>query len=381
MKSQAEQRSLLVGGTRRWVVKLGSNLLAPEGRDVRRERLAALAAQVAALSREGREVVLVSSGAIASGMRMLGLKRRPEAIDEKQALAAMGQPELMRAYGEAFGAEGLKTAQVLLIQDDFQERRRSQRARAALEAVLKRGVVPVINENDAVAVEEIRMGDNDVLSAMVALLLSADLLVILTDVDGLYTGRPGKDAGARKLDTVESVTPALRKAAGGSGSEVGSGGMATKLAAAERVTRAGRAAVIASGEDPKVLLRLARGEAVGTLFLPAGEKMPSVKRWLSSLHRCAGSITVDAGARAALVERGRSLLPSGITRVSGGFGEGEAVSILDPAGREFARGAAQYSAEELGRIKGLNAKEIAGVLGSSRGDEAVHRDNLLILEE
>jgi len=373
-------RARLLGGAKRLVVKLGSSLLAPEGSGLRTERLDALAAQVAELHAQGREVVLVSSGAIASGMRLLKLDRRPEAVEEKQALAAVGQPDLMRAYAEAFGHHGLFTGQVLLTTDDILARKRFLNARKGLLALLARGVVPIVNENDMVAVDEIRLGDNDLLSAHVAVLVQADALILLTDVDGLHTGRPGSDAGARRLDIVEAVTPEVKRMAGrASGSGVGSGGMQTKVQAAEQVTRAGHAVLIARGTEERILLRAVGGEAVGTLFLPAGTRMPSRKRWLAFGVKTHGAIVVDAGARAALVTGGKSLLPKGIQRVVGAFGRDEAVSLEGPDGVEFARGLAAYSAEEVGRIKGLPAKEIAKALGYTRGDEVVHRDRMVLL--
>lgn len=375
-----ETRAKLLGGAARLVVKLGSNLLAPAGAGVKLDLVKSLAGQVAALRREGREVVLVSSGAIASGMRVLGLKRRPEAVEDKQALAAVGQPELMRQYAEAFAPLGIPVAQVLLVSDDILARRRFLNARKALRALLSRGVLPVANENDTVAVDEIRVGDNDTLSAHVALLTDADALVILTDVDGLYDGNPARDRGAKRLGVVAEITPEIRKLAGrGAGSAVGVGGMQTKVQAAEMLTSAGRAVVIARGTDEDVLARIVRGEDVGTLFLPAARRMSSRKRWLAFGVRTRGAVVVDAGARAALEKRGKSLLPRGVVRVEGTFGAGDAVALKDCDGQEFGRGLAGYSAEEISRIAGRAAGEIAAILGESRGDEVVHRDNLVLL--
>ncbi len=372
-------RAQLIGGARRLVVKLGSSLLAPEGTEVRTERLDALAAQVAELDAQGREVVLVSSGAIASGMRLLKLSRRPDAVEEKQALAAVGQPDLMRAYAKAFERHGLFTGQVLLTTDDILTRKRFLNARKGLLALLARGVVPIVNENDMVAVDEIRLGDNDLLSAHVAVLVQADALILLTDVDGLHTGKPGAE-GVRRLDVVEAVTPEVKRMAGrASGSGVGSGGMQTKVQAAEQVTRAGHAVLVARGTEERILLRAVAGEAVGTLFLPAGTRMPARKRWLAFGVRTHGAIVVDAGARTALVTGGKSLLPRGIQRVVGDFARDEAVSLQGPDGAEFARGLTAYSAGEVGRIKGLAAKDIAKTLGFTRGDEVVHRDRMVLL--
>jgi len=276
MSPEAARRKWL-GGARRLVVKIGSSLLAPASGAERRARLRALAAQIAALRRDGREVVLVSSGAIASGMRLLGVRRRPAGVVAQQALAGIGQPELMRAYAEAFAPHRLRVAQVLVTRDDIRDPRRRRNARHALRELLRRGTVPVVNENDTVAVEEIRMGENDVLSAYVTLLADADALVLLTDVDGLLDGRPGN--GGARVGVVRAVTAAVRRLAGrGAGSAVGTGGMRTKLEAAGLATRAGHAALIARGSLPRVLQRALAGEDVGTLFPPAGRRLSHRER-------------------------------------------------------------------------------------------------------
>jgi len=374
-------REAVFSSAKRVVVKIGSSLLAPEGTRVRASRLWDFAAQVAGLRKSGREVIIVSSGAIASGMRLLGMKSVPSQVEQKQALAAIGQPDLMQAYAKAFGEKGLKVAQILLTQDDLRERKRFGNARAALEALLKRGVVPIVNENDVVAVDEIRMGDNDTISALVALLCGADLLVLLTDVDGLFRGDPRKDAGAERVPVVDRITPEVRKWAGvRPGSAVGSGGMPTKLRAAAMVTRAGHAVLIARGTDSGVLTRAFRGEDCGTLFLPAGSRMPDHKRWLAFGVRPSGSVIVDAGARNALTTGGKSLLPKGITRIAGEFRQGDAVSVLDEDGIEFARGVTSYSSKEINLIKGLSTRDIEGKLGVKRADEVIHRDRMVLLE-
>jgi len=378
----ASNRDTSLASAKRLVIKLGSSLLAPEGSQVRQERLKALASQVAHLKKEGRQVVLVSSGAIASGMRIKKFARRPAAVEEKQALAAIGQPELMHAYSRAFAEHGITVAQVLLTKDDILTRGRYLNARRALQALLDLDAVPIVNENDTVAVDEIRMGDNDLLSAHVANLTEADALIILTDVDGLYTANPAKNSSAVRLDSVDRITPEIRRMAGlMPGSSVGSGGMETKLAAAALVTAAGHAVLVARGTDERVIERAVAGEAVGTLFLPAGRRMPSRQRWLAVGAQARGSITVDAGARDAVVKKGRSLLPRGITAVSGTFERGEAVILRDPGGAEFGRGLASYSSAELERVKGLPSASIAAALGYTRGDTAVHRNNMAIKEE
>jgi glutamate 5-kinase len=374
-------RGKIFASAKRVVVKIGSSLLAPEGIKVREERVRSFASQVAALRKSGREVIIVSSGAIASGMRLLGMKTRPTAVEQKQALAAVGQPDLMRAYASAFGRKGLRVAQVLLTQDDLRERKRFLNARAALEAILARKLIPIVNENDVVAVDEIRMGDNDTLSALVALLCGADLLVLLTDVDGLFRGDPRRDSGAARVAVVDRITAEVRRWAGVTpGSSVGSGGMATKLKAAGMVNRAGHAVLIARGTDREVLTRAFNGGDCGTLFLPAGTLMPAHKRWLAFGVKPAGSVSVDAGARNALTGGGKSLLPKGITRVAGEFRPGDAVSILSDDGIEFARGVTSYSSKEILMIKGLATGEIVKILGSKRSDEVVHRDRMVIIE-
>ena len=380
MAGDGSARAELLGGASRLVVKIGSNLLAPAGKGIRRDLVRSLAGQVAALRKDGKEVVLVSSGAIASGMRVLGLKRRPEAVEEKQALAAVGQPELMRLYAEAFGARGIAVAQVLLVSDDILARRRFLNARKALLALLERGVLPIANENDTVAVDEIRVGDNDTLSAHVALLTDADALLILTDVDGLYDGNPRRDSGAARLSVVPEITAEIRRLGGRTaGSAVGSGGMMTKLAAAEMLSCAGRAVAIVRGTDDDILVRAVRGEDVGTLFLPAGKRMSSRKRWLAFGVKTRGAVVVDAGARTALEKRGKSLLPRGVVRAEGTFSAGDAVALKDGSGEEFGRGLVNYSSEEIGRIAGKAASEIPGILGESHGDEILHRDHLVLL--
>ena len=374
-------RGKYFASAKRVVIKIGSSLLAPEGTKVREERVRSFATQVAALRKSGREVIIVTSGAIASGMRVLGMKIRPTSVPQKQALAAIGQPDLMRAYSNAFGRRGLRVAQVLITRDDLRERKRFLNARCAIEAILARKVIPIVNENDVVAVDEIRMGDNDTISALVTLLCGADMLVLLTDVDGLFRGDPRKDSGAVRVAVVDRITAEVRRWAGvNPGSAVGSGGMATKLKAAGMVTRAGHAVLIARGVDRDILTRAFSGVDCGTMFLPAGTRMPTHKRWLAFGVNPAGSVTVDAGARSALTGGGKSLLPKGITRVTGEFKSGDAVSILDENGVEFARGITSYSSKEISMIKGLASTEIAAALGAKRGDEVVHRDHLVVIE-
>src|SRR5512138_636814 len=366
---------------KRLVVKVGTGTLAgPEGR-FDRPNCARLAAELAEIAR-GRRVVLVSSGAVALGAERLGLERsraRPWDIPTKQACAAVGQPHLMAAWGEALGARGLAVAQVLLTADDLASRKRFLNARRTLERLLDAGVVPVVNENDTVAVDEIKVGDNDSLAALVAGCVEANLVLMLTDVEGLYDRTPGQP-GAALLREVPRVTAEIERMAGGAGSERSVGGMATKVKAARRLAAQGVATALLSGRRPGAIGALLAGEAVGTVFAAGKERMPSRKGWLAVAARGKGMILVDAGARRALVDQKRSLLPSGVKSVQGHFGVGDPVDIaVDPA-RSFARGLAGYAADEVRRIAGLKTGEIERALGYKYLDEIVHRDDLVVLD-
>ncbi|MFQ5897668.1 MAG: glutamate 5-kinase [Candidatus Methylomirabilia bacterium] len=363
---------------RRLVIKVGSGLLASPGGGLDPDAMVELADELARVMSEGREVVLVSSGAIAAGVGRLGLKERPRSIPEKQAAAAVGQSALMWHYEQAFARHGLKVAQVLLIQDDISHRTRYLNARNTLLALLAFGILPIVNENDTVAVDEIKVGDNDNLSALVAHLVDADLLVLLTDVDGLYSGDPRRDAAATRIDRVEAVTEEIRHLVWDDPRTVSVGGMATKLQAAEKAGASGIPMVIAGGREPRVLQRLLGGEPVGTLFLARGDRLAARKRWIAFAVPPQGRLTVDAGARRALVEQGRSLLPSGLVEVDGDFEAGEVVALADTDGKEFGRGLVNYDSEELNRIRGVRSAAIEGILGYKRLDEAIHRDNLVV---
>ncbi len=329
-----------LGRVRRLVVKVGSGLVTTPGVGASPARIDALAADIASVS-EGRRIVLVSSGAIATGMARLGLVERPRSIPEKQAAAAVGQSALMWQYEAAFG---------------------------------------IVNENDTVAVEEIKVGDNDNLSALVASLIDADLLVLLTDVDGLYTDDPSVNARARKLDTVDAVTDEIVRLAHDRADRVSVGGMATKLQAARKAAAAGVPMVIASGLEPGVLRRILDGESVGTYFAPKADRLGARKRWIAFAVPPQGRLTVDAGALAALTQRGKSLLPSGIVEIEGDFDSGEVVALLGGAGgKEFARGVVNFDATELRKIRGAKTQEIEHRLGYKSFDEVIHRDNLVIL--
>lgn len=364
---------------KRLVVKVGSGLISAPGRGLLPDRIGALADELAALTKDGREVVVVSSGAIASGMARLGLTRRPRSIPEKQAAAAVGQSALMWHYEQAFARHGIRVAQVLVTQEDISARPRYLNARNTLQVLLRFRVVPVVNENDTVAVEEIKVGDNDNLAALVAHLVDADLLVILTDVDGLYTGDPRVDPEARRLETVEAVTEEIERLVWDADGQVSVGGMSTKLEAARKATSSGIPMVIASGRVPGTLQRVLRGEPLGTYFVPRGDRLAGRKRWIAFAVPPQGRLTVDAGARSALVERGKSLLPSGVVEVEGEFHAGEVVSLSVAEGKEFARGLTNYDAAELRKIQGAKTKDLEGRLGYKSFDEVIHRDNLVLL--
>ncbi|MGH7356656.1 MAG: glutamate 5-kinase [Candidatus Rokuibacteriota bacterium] len=368
-----------LGRLRRVVVKVGTGLLTVPGGGLDPDRIAALARELAAVKRE-REVVLVSSGAIAAGVARLGLGARHRSIPETQAAAAVGQSALMQHYEVAFKRHGTAVGQVLLTADDISDRARYLNARNTLLALLKLGVLPIVNENDTVAVEEIKVGDNDNLSALVASLIDADLLVLLTDVDGLYTSDPATDPGAEKLDTVEAVTDEIERLVW-KGSGVGSvGGMTTKLQAAQKAAAAGVPMVIASGRVSRVLEGILAGEPVGTYFAPKADRLAARKRWIAFAAPPQGRLTVDGGALEALTLRGKSLLPSGVVGVDGEFASGEVVAVVGAAdGREFARGLVNFDAAELRKIRGAKTRDIEARLGYKSFDEVIHRDNLVIL--
>jgi glutamate 5-kinase len=364
---------------RRWVVKIGSALITDEGRGLDHAAIADWGAQLAALRREGREVVLVSSGAVAEGMRRLGWGRRPHALHALQAAAAVGQMGLVQGWEACLQRHGLHTAQVLLTHDDLADRRRYLNARSTLRNLLELGVVPVVNENDTVATEEIKLGDNDTLAALVSNLVVADLLVILTDQPGLYTGDPRHDPEARLIDVASAGDARLAAYASGRGGALGRGGMATKVRAAGRAARAGADTAIVSGREPDILRRLAAGEAVGSLLLADTPPLVARKQWIASQLQTRGRLHLDAGASRVIRSQGRSLLPVGVTAVEGDFERGELVSCLSDTGEEIARGLANYSAEEARRIIGHASDAIESLLGYVDEPELVHRDNLIVL--
>ena len=368
-----------LGRARRVVVKVGSGLITVAGQGPSSGAIAALAGDLSALVKDRREVALVSSGAIATGMARLGLSARPRSIPEKQAAAAVGQSSLMWHYEQAFKGHGIQVGQVLLTGQDIADRGRYLNARNTLLALLGFGVLPVVNENDTVAVDEIKVGDNDNLAAHVAHLIDADLLVLLTDVDGLYTGDPRRDPSAQRLETVLAITDDIQRLAFDATSNVSVGGMSTKLQAAEKANASGIPMIIARGSEPSVLQRLLAGEALGTYFQPRDDRLAARKRWIAFAVPPQGRLTVDAGAKKALTERGKSLLPSGVTLVEGEFPAGAVVALVEPDGQEFARGLVNYDAHEVERIRGMKTNEIEKTLGYKGCDEVIHRDNLVVL--
>jgi glutamate 5-kinase len=367
-----------LGRVRRLVVKVGSGLVTTARVGVDQKRIDALAADVAAARRD-REVVLVTSGAIVSGMARLGLSERPRTIPEKQAAAAVGQSALMWHYEAAFKRHEVLVGQVLLTAQDISDRARYLNARNTLLTLLELSVLPIVNENDTVAVDEIKVGDNDNLSALVASLIDADLLVLLTDVDGLYTADPSVTPEASKLDTVEAITDDILRLVWDRAEQVSVGGMATKLEAAQKAVASGIPMVIANGREEGVLGRVLAGETVGTYFAPRAEGLAARKRWIAFAVPPQGRLTVDAGALRALRDEGRSLLPSGVVAVEGEFAAGEVVAVIGQGdGRELARGLVNFDAGELRKIRGVKTRQIEERLGYRSADEVIHRDNLVV---
>ncbi len=362
----------------RIVVKVGTRTLSAGSDCLNRPRMIDMVRQIARLHAEGHELLLVSSGAIFAGREALGAPHRRKDIPFKQTLAAVGQVRLMAIYEQLFGLYDTHIAQVLLTRADLADREQYLNARNTMLSLLRLGVVPVINENDVVGVEEIRIGDNDNLSALVANLVEADLLVMLTDLPGLFTADPRVDPEAELIHEVASIDDDIRRLAGGSSSSVGTGGAATKIEAAEMATRSGTQVVIASGDEPDVLLRLVSGEPLGTRFLPVVSRIESRKRWILA-EPPRGEISVDAGAAEALLQRGKSLLAVGVTDVQGEFERGQTVRLVGPGGREIARGITYYDSEDLATIRGLRSREIAATVDVAYGPIVVHRDDMVLV--
>jgi len=364
---------------KRIVVKVGSSLVTNQGEGLDIPAIRNWAQQIAALRKEGYSVVLVSSGAIAEGMQRLGWKQRPKSVHELQAAAAVGQMGLIQVYESCFSAYGLHTAQILLTHADLADRERYLNARSTLRTLLTLGVIPVINENDTVVTDEIKFGDNDTLGALVANLIEADALIILTDQIGLYTADPRKDPNATLVSLAQAGDEKLEAMAGGAGSHIGSGGMLTKVLAAKRAARSGAHTVIASGHEIDVLPRLMRGNSIGTLLEAQPLSLNARKQWLADHLQVSGKVTLDAGAVHALRNEGKSLLPVGITQVSGEFERGTVVAIFDTNGQDIARGLINYNATETRRIAGHPSNEIESLLGYVDEPELIHRDNLILL--
>jgi glutamate 5-kinase len=363
----------------RIIVKVGSSLVTDEGRGLDHGAIARWAAQISSLRSLGKEVVLVSSGAIAEGMLRLGFTARPSDIHELQACAACGQMGLAQIYETSFRSHGVKTAQVLLTHADLADRERYLNARSTLTTLLRLGVVPIINENDTVVTDEIKFGDNDTLGALVANLIEADALVILTDQKGLYSADPRKDPQARLIGEAQAGDTSLEAMAGGAGSNIGRGGMLTKVLAAKRAARSGAHTVIAWGREDNVLTRLAHGEAIGTQLTAPTARLTARRQWMIDHLHTAGTLVLDAGAAQKLVKEGKSLLPIGVTAVRGEFGRGALVGCVDDAGNEIARGLTNYTSGEVKRIMRHASSEIEGILGYVEAPELVHRDNLVLL--
>jgi len=372
-------RKNTLGKTRRIVVKVGSSILASVEKGLHYEVFSHLAKEISELKRQGYEIVLVSSGAIAAGMEKLGYKTRPQSITQKQATAAVGQGRLMNIYENYFSRHQQMVAQILLTHDDLSHRRRFLNARNTLLTLLELGIIPIINENDTVVVDEIKVGDNDNLSALVTNLIEADLLIILTNIDGLCDSDPRLNPHARCIPLVEDIDGHIGGMAGETTSEMSVGGMASKIQAAKKASRFGIPMVIASGTRKEVLHQILRGKEIGTLFLPRTTTLSSRKHWIAFNLNPKGDVIVDDGAKKAIVQRGKSLLPSGVVKVTGGFGRGDSISCIGPRGREFARGLVNYSASELERIKGLKTGQIEKALGYKYSDEVIHRDDLVVL--
>ena len=363
---------------KRVVVKVGSSTLTDGSGCLDRAYIASLVSQIAELKSGGCEVVLVTSGSIRAGMERMELTVRPRTIPEQQAAAAIGQGLLMAMYADLFNAHGLTVGQVLLTKEDLGHRKRFLNARNTMLTLLRRGAVPIVNENDTVAVDEIRVGDNDNLAALVASSLQAGTLIILSDVPGLCDSDPGKCEDAKVIPVVERINPAIYEMAGGTRGISGTGGMRTKIEAAEVAVNSGVTMHIADGRRPAVLADILAGKQVGTKFLPVAGRLRSRKRWIAFGAACRGSITVNDGAREKILDGGKSLLAAGITGLQGSFSGGDLVRVLDGRGNQFARGLVNYSADEIEKIKGKRSSDIEAILGYKDFDEVIHRDNLVL---
>jgi glutamate 5-kinase len=363
---------------KRWVIKIGSALLTNDGKGLDKAAIAGWVQQIVALRNQGKEVVLVSSGSVAEGMTRLGWRTRPQALHELQAAAAVGQMGLVQTWESAFQQYGLHTAQILLVHDDLSERQRYLNVRGTMNTLLGLGVVPVVNENDTVATDEIRFGDNDTLAAIVANFVDADVLVILTDQLGMYDSDPRNNPSAKLLHEVRAGDPQLKAMAGGSGA-LGRGGMSTKVRAAELAARSGTTTVVVGGRIDQVVTRVAASETLGTLFYTDQPPLAARKQWLVGHMQTRGKLTLDDGAVRVVCSQGKSLLPVGVKAVHGEFRRGEMVSCVNPEGVEVARGLVNYSADEARKVLGVSSSQLATVLGYQGDEELIHRDNLVLV--
>src|SRR5574341_412726 len=381
MKQSQADRKTLVLKARRVVIKVGSAVLTGSGEGLDQKKIEQLAAEISSIMDGKREVILVSSGAIAAGLAKMGLKKsKGMPLSLKQAAAAVGQSGLMWMYEKTFGSHGNKVAQVLLTREDLSNRTRFLNARNTLQTLLDHDVIPIINENDTVSVDEIKFGDNDNLSGMVVHLADADLLIILSDIDGLYTADPKVFPSAELIPLVEKISAEVERGAGDARTPVGTGGMRSKIMTAKKVGSYGVPMVIVNGKKNGVLPALFEGRDVGTLFLPKAEKQDSRKHWIAYTACTNGRVMVDAGAREALLNKGKSLLPGGIVKIEGTFKIGDCVTCVDSGGSAVARGLLKYSSGDLDRIKGLKSSQIESVLGHKDYDEVIHRDDMVILD-
>jgi glutamate 5-kinase len=369
----------VIAAAKRIVVKVGSSLVTNDGRGLDHAAINRWASQIAALREQGKEVVLVSSGAIAEGIHRLGWSKRPREIDELQAAAAVGQMGLAQVYESSFGAHGIRTAQILLTHADLADRERYLNARSTLLTLLRLGAVPIINENDTVITDEIKFGDNDTLGALVANLIEGDALVILTDQRGLFTADPRKDPTATLVEQADAGTPELEQMAGGAGSSLGRGGMLTKILAAKRAAHSGANTVIASGREADVLTRLSSGEMIGTQLIARTARMAARKQWMADHLQVRGHVIIDNGAVQKLTADGKSLLPIGVVDVKGAFDRGEVIACVNDQGQEVARGITNYSSSEARLIHRRPSGEIESVLGYMLEPELIHRDNLVLV--
>ena len=377
-KTNKNPRKDLVKNSKRIVIKIGSSVIAPSEKALRPIIIQNLVNQITTLVRSGVQTVLVSSGAIASGINQMSLKEPPKSISQKQAIAAIGQSYLIRTYEKYFEKKQLKVAQVLLTHEDLSNRQRYLNARNTIFTLLHFGVIPIINENDTVSAEEIKFGDNDTLSALATNMIEADLLIMLSDVDGLFTVNPKEDGAGELIHTVKKITPEIERLAGRKKSQMGTGGMSTKIQAAKKAVASGAMTVIVNGSEKNIIEKVLKGEEVGTLFLPSS-RMKSRKHWITYTLKPKGVITVDNGAKKALIKSGKSLLPSGIIEAEGIFKLGDCVSLIDTKGDEFARGLVNFEKKDLSKIKGCQTKDIEQILGHKHFEEVIHRDNLVLL--